>query len=55
MGREKTIEMIRAKKEVARVPTRKGRAPNSLLTGSHVVLARNSHTEIPNGWKGGKR
>jgi hypothetical protein len=41
MGREKTIEMIRAKKEVARVPTRKARAPNSPLTGSHVVPARN--------------
>jgi hypothetical protein len=41
MGNEKIIEMIRAKKEVARVPTRKGNAPNSLLTGSHVALKRN--------------
>ena len=41
MGNEKMIEMIRAKKEVARVPTRKGNAPNSLLTGSHVELKRN--------------
>jgi hypothetical protein len=41
MGREKTTEMMRARKEVARVPTRKGKAPNSFLTGSHVVLTRN--------------
>jgi hypothetical protein len=41
MGREKMTEMTRAKKEVARVPTTKGNAPNSLLTGSHVALKRN--------------
>src|SRR4030042_5653904 len=41
MGMEKTTEIIRARKEVARVPTRKGNAPNSLLTGSHVALKRN--------------
>jgi hypothetical protein len=41
MGMEKTTEMTRARKEVARVPTRKGNAPNSLLTGSHVALKRN--------------
>jgi hypothetical protein len=40
-GMEKMTEMMRAKKEVARVPTRNGNAPNSLLTGSHVVLTRN--------------
>jgi hypothetical protein len=38
---EKTTEMTRARKEVARVPTRKGNAPNSLFTGSHVELNRN--------------
>jgi hypothetical protein len=41
MGREKRIEMIRAKKEVASVPTIKGNPPNSFLTGSHVELKRN--------------
>jgi hypothetical protein len=41
MGKEKTTEMTRARKEVARVPTTKGNAPNSLLTGSHVALKRN--------------
>jgi hypothetical protein len=41
MGMEKTTEMMRARKEVTIVPTRKGNAPNSLLTGSHVVLKRN--------------
>jgi hypothetical protein len=41
MGMEKMTEMTRARKEVARVPTRKGNAPNSLLTGSHVALKRN--------------
>src|SRR5512139_3140512 len=41
IGMEKTTEMTRAKKEVARVPTRKGNAPNSLFTGSHVELNRN--------------
>jgi hypothetical protein len=41
MGMEKMTEMIRARKEVTRVPTRKGNAPNSLLTGSHVTLKRN--------------
>jgi hypothetical protein len=41
MGNEKITEMMRARKEVARVPTTKGNAPNSLLTGSHVVLKRN--------------
>jgi hypothetical protein len=40
-GMEKMTEMMRAKKEVARVPTRKGNAPNSLLTGSHVTPERN--------------
>src|SRR5208337_1005899 len=40
-GMEKTTEMTRAIKEVARVPTRKGNAPNSFLTGSHVELKRN--------------
>jgi hypothetical protein len=40
MGIEKTTEMMRARKEVARVPTTKGNAPNSLLTGSHVVVKR---------------
>jgi len=38
---EKTIEMTRARKEMARVPRRKGNAPNSLFTGSHVELNRN--------------
>jgi hypothetical protein len=41
IGKEKTTEMTRARKEVARVPTRKGNAPNSLFTGSHVELNRN--------------
>src|SRR4030042_3740239 len=41
MGMEKTTEMTRARKEVARVPTRKENAPNSLLTGSHVAPKRN--------------
>src|SRR4030043_931123 len=41
IGMEKTTERTRARKEVARVPTRKGNAPNSLLTGSHVALKRN--------------
>jgi hypothetical protein len=41
MGIEKITEMMRARKEVARVPTTKGNAPNSFLTGSHVVLKRN--------------
>jgi hypothetical protein len=40
MGMEKITEMMRATKEVARVPTTKGNAPNSLLTGSHVALKR---------------
>jgi hypothetical protein len=46
MGIEKTTEMIRARKEVARVPTRKGNAPNSLLTGSHVVLKKNCSPKL---------
>jgi hypothetical protein len=37
IGMEKIAEMIRARKEVARVPTRNGNAPNSSRTGSHVV------------------
>jgi len=41
MGIEKMTAMIRAEKEVIRVPTRKGNAPNSPLTGSHVELTRN--------------
>jgi len=41
IGREKTTEMTRARKDVVRVPTTKGNAPNSLLTGSHVELNRN--------------
>ena len=41
IGMEKTTEMTRARKEVARVPRRKGNAPNSLFTGSHVELNRN--------------
>jgi hypothetical protein len=41
IGMEKITEMTRARKEVARVPTRKGNAPNSLRTGSHVTLKRN--------------
>ena len=41
IGMEKTTEIIRARKEVASVPTRKGNAPNSLRTGSHVELKRN--------------
>jgi hypothetical protein len=41
MGMEKMTEMMRAKKEVARVKTRKGNAPNLPLTGSHVVFTRN--------------
>jgi len=41
IGMEKITEMTRASKEVARVPRRKGNAPNSLLTGSHVELKRN--------------
>ena len=40
IGMEKTTEMTRARKEVAKVPTINGNAPNSLLTGSHVVLKR---------------
>jgi len=34
--REKGSEMRRERKDVRRVPTRKGRAPNSPNTGSHV-------------------
>src|SRR5512139_3319024 len=41
IGMEKTTEMMSARKEVARVPTRKGNAPNSAFTGSHVELNRN--------------
>jgi hypothetical protein len=41
MGMEKTTEMTRARKEVERVPTIKGNAPNSFLTGSHVELKIN--------------
>jgi hypothetical protein len=41
IGMEKTIEMTRARKEVASVPTRNGNAPNSLRTGSHVELKKN--------------
>jgi hypothetical protein len=41
IGMEKTTEMMRARKEVARVPTRNKNAPNSLLTGSHVELKKN--------------
>src|SRR5512139_1304973 len=41
IGMEKTTEMTRATKEVARVPTRNGNAPKSLFTGSHVELKRN--------------
>jgi hypothetical protein len=41
IGMEKITEMTRARKEVARVPRRKGNAPNSLFTGSHVELNRN--------------
>jgi hypothetical protein len=41
MGMEKITEMTRARKEVARVPTRKENAPNSIFTGSHVELNRN--------------
>jgi hypothetical protein len=43
--------MIRAEKEVTRVPTRKGNAPNSPLTGSHVVLKKK---RIPNFRMAGK-
>jgi hypothetical protein len=46
MGMEKTIEMTRARKDVARVPTRKGNAPNSFLTGSHVALKRNRTPKV---------
>jgi hypothetical protein len=42
IGMEKITEITRARKEVTRVPTRKGNAPNSLRTGSHVTLKRNS-------------
>jgi hypothetical protein len=51
IGIEKTTEMRRARKEVARVPTRKGKAPNSFLTGSQVVLPRN---RIPKFLRAGK-
>jgi hypothetical protein len=51
MGIEKMTEMIRAEKEVTRVPTRKGNAPNSPLTGSHVVLKKK---RIPNFRMAGK-
>ena len=45
MEREKGIEIKRAKKEVKRVPTRKGSAPNRLNTGSQVFPKRKP---IPN-------
>src|SRR5512135_631168 len=41
IGMEKTTERTRARKEVASVPTRKGKAPNSFFTGSHVELNGN--------------
>ena len=53
IGMEKTTEMTRARKEVARVPTRKGNAPNSLFTGSHVELKRNRIPKFRMAWKGG--
>jgi hypothetical protein len=51
IGREKTTEMTSARKEVARVPTTNGNAPNSLLTGSHVEVKRN---RIPKSRMAGK-
>jgi hypothetical protein len=39
--REKGIAINRAKKEVRSVPTRKGRVPNRLNTGSQVLVTRN--------------
>jgi hypothetical protein len=41
VGRERKTEKIRAKKETISVPTTKGSAPNSPLTGSHVDPERN--------------
>ena len=41
MAREKGMDIARAKNEVKRVPTRKGKAANLLKTGSHVLPNRN--------------
>jgi hypothetical protein len=39
-GREKTMAMTRAIKELISVPTRKAKAPNSPRTGSQVLPIR---------------
>jgi hypothetical protein len=46
MGREKKVEIARAKKDTNKVPTINGSAPNSLLTGSQVVLMRNPRPKL---------
>jgi hypothetical protein len=40
IAKEKGIEIINARKEVSNVPIKKGKAPYTLLTGSHVLLQR---------------
>jgi len=35
------VDIITAKKDVSNVPTIKGNAPNSFLTGSHILFTRN--------------
>src|SRR5450432_650964 len=37
MAKEKGMEIIRARKDVSKVPIKKGRAPYTLLTGSQVL------------------
>ena len=37
MAKEKGIAIINARNEVNKVPIRKGKAPYTLLTGSHVL------------------
>src|SRR4030042_5519396 len=39
-GSEKKVDIARAKRDTNKVPMTNGSAPNSLLTGSHVVLVR---------------
>src|SRR5450432_122444 len=40
MAKENGMEMIRARNEVNKVPSKKGKAPYTLLTGSHVLPQR---------------
>ena len=47
IGREKRVEIARAKRETKRVPTTKGKAPNAFLTGSHVAPKRNPTPKWP--------